>query len=85
VDHIRQADGKWKQVPLLAETAVLMDFQWARQKSLERASIRMPEPDIYRPGMKMLAGKEVRLFLRLLVNDQKQNVTIPFKIADMVQ
>ena len=85
VDHIRQADGKWMQVPLLPETAVLMDFQWARQKSLERASIRMPEPDIYRPGMKMLAGKEVRLFLRLLVNDQKQNVTIPLKIADMVQ
>jgi hypothetical protein len=47
--------------------------------------MRIPEPEVYRPGTKMLAGKEVRLFLRLLVNDQKQNVTIPFKIADMIQ
>jgi hypothetical protein len=78
IDHIRQVDGKWKQVPLLPETAELVDAQWL-------ALMRVPEPDIYRPGMKMLAGKEVRLFLRLLVNDQKQNVTIPFKIADMVQ
>jgi hypothetical protein len=85
VDRIKQAGGKWKQVPILPETAYITDPQVARQRSLDRASMHIPEPDIYRPGMKMLAGKEVRLFLRLLVNDQKQNVTIPFKIADMIQ
>lgn len=85
VDHIKQVDGKWKQTPILPETARIIDPQVARQRSLDRASMHIPEPDLYRPGMKMLAGKEVRLFLRLLVNDQKQNVTIPFKIADMVQ
>lgn len=85
VDHITQVDGKWKQVPLLPETAHLIDPELARKRSLDRASMRIPEPDVYRSGMKMLAGKEVRLFLRLLVNDQKRNVTIPFKIADMVQ
>jgi hypothetical protein len=85
VDRIRQVSGKWKQVPILPETAHIIDPQVARQRSLDRASRRMPEPDIYRPGMKDLTGKEMRLFLRLLVNDQKQTVTIPFKIADMVQ
>ena len=30
-----------------------------------------------------LKGKEVKLFLRLLVNDQKRNVTIPFKVVDV--
>jgi hypothetical protein len=85
VDHITQVDGKWKQLPILPETAHLIDPETARKRALDRASMRIPEPDLYRPGMKMLAGKEVRLFLRLLVNDQKQNITIPFKIAEMVQ
>jgi hypothetical protein len=85
VDHIRQVSGKWKQVPILPETARIIDPQVERRRALDRASMRVPEPEIYRPGSKMLAGKEVRLFLRMLVNDQKQNVTIPFKIEDMVQ
>jgi hypothetical protein len=85
VDHITQVDGKWKQIPILPETAHLIDPELARKRSLDRASMRIPEPLVYRPGMKMLTGKEVRVFLRLLVNDQKQNVTIPFEIAQMVQ
>jgi len=34
---------------------------------------------------KQPAGKEMRLFLRLLVNDQKQNVTMTFKIVNMTR
>jgi hypothetical protein len=30
-----------------------------------------------------LKGKEVKVFLRLLVNDQKQNIMIPFKVVDV--
>jgi hypothetical protein len=41
--------------------------------------------DVYVPGKKLLTGKKVSLFLRLLVNDQKQNVTMTFKIANMIQ
>ena len=33
------------------------------------------------PSLRSLKGKELRLFLRFLVNDQKQNVTIAFKVA----
>jgi hypothetical protein len=69
----------------LPEIATLIDPELARQRSRDRAASHIAEPDIYRAGMKNLTGKEVRLFLRILVNDQKQNVTIPFKIADMVQ
>ena len=76
VDHIRQVDGRWKQVPLLPDIAVVSD---------PGNESNGPEPNYYRPGTKLLAGKEVRLFLRLLVDDKKQNVTIPFKIANMVQ
>lgn len=36
-----------------------------------------------KPALGFLVGKEVRLFLRLLINDQKQNVTIPFKIVQV--
>jgi hypothetical protein len=35
-----------------------------------------------KPPLDSLVGKEVRLFLRLLVDDQKQNVTIAFKVAE---
>jgi hypothetical protein len=85
VDRIKQVDGKWAQTPILPETARIIDPEVARKRALDRASKRMPEPEFYRPGMRSLAGKEVRLFLGVLVNDQKQNVTIPIKIADMVQ
>jgi hypothetical protein len=33
--------------------------------------------------LKSLGGKEVRVFLRLLVNDRKENLTIPFKVANV--
>ena len=85
VDHVKLVDGKWQQEPILPEIATLIDPELARQRSLDRAASHIAEPDIYRAGMKNLTGKEMRLFLRILVNDQKQNVTIPFKIADMVQ
>lgn len=32
-------------------------------------------------GINVLVGKEVKVFLGLIVNDHKQNVTIPFKIV----
>jgi len=63
IDHVRQEDGKWIQVPILPELT------------------SGNEPNMIRP--KDLTGKEVRLFLRLLVNDQKRNVTIIFKIVHM--
>lgn len=85
VDRIKQVDGKWTQTPILPEMARIIDPEVARKRALDRASMGIPEPEVYRPGMRSLAGKEVRLFLRVLINDQKQNVTIPFKIADMVQ
>ena len=78
VDHVQQVNGKWQEVPLLPEKAYLYEPGFEREM---RAAIG----DYYHPGTKLLAGKEVRLFLRLLAGDQKQNVTIPFKIADMVQ
>jgi hypothetical protein len=36
-----------------------------------------------KPHLELLVGKEVRLFLRLQVNDQKQNVTISFKVNEV--
>jgi hypothetical protein len=36
-----------------------------------------------KPHLESLVGKEVKLFLRLLVNDQKQNVTIVFKVDEV--
>jgi len=36
-----------------------------------------------KPPLDLLVGKEVKLFLRLLVDDQKQNVTITFKIVEV--
>jgi hypothetical protein len=33
--------------------------------------------------LESLGGKEVRVFLRLLVNDRKENLTIPFKVANV--
>jgi hypothetical protein len=34
-------------------------------------------------GINALVGREVKVFLRLIVNDQKQNVTIPFKVVSV--
>lgn len=77
VDRVQQVDGKWTQVPILPELAYIFDEQFLREQAWARAA--------YRPGTKNFTGEEVRLFLRLLVNEQKQNVTITFKIANMIQ
>jgi hypothetical protein len=55
------------------------DGKWSQEPLLpSQLSVRAP-------SAKPLTGKELKLFLRLLVNDQKQNVTLTFKIANMIQ
>jgi hypothetical protein len=45
----------------------------------------LPEVVALNETAKQFTGKEVRLFLRLLINDKRENVTLTFKIANMVQ
>jgi hypothetical protein len=58
------------------------DGKWTQEPILPELA-NMGQTGTTRP--KDLTGKEARLFLRLLVNDQKQNVTITFKIVKMIQ
>ncbi len=81
VDHIQQEDGKWTQLPILPDVAYIFDSEFLNELKAKTSWVQ----HAYFPGTKQLAGKEVRLFLRLLVNDQKQNVTLTFKIASMIQ
>jgi hypothetical protein len=77
IDRIQQEDGKWTQLPILPDVAYIFDEQFLSEVKWAQ--------HVYLPGTKQLAGKELRVFLRLLVNDQKQNVTLTFKIASMIQ
>jgi hypothetical protein len=81
IDRVKQEDGKWMQVPILPEVAYIFDRRFLNELRARTSWVQ----HVYFPGTAQLAGKEVRLFLRLLVNDQKQNVTLTFKIASMTQ
>jgi hypothetical protein len=81
IDRIQQEDGKLVQLPMVPDVAYLFDPQFVNELKPKAPWVQ----HAYLPGAKHLAGKEVRLFLRLLVNDQKQNVTLTFKIANMIQ
>jgi hypothetical protein len=80
VDRVQQNSGKWTQLPILPDVAHLFDKE--RLQEL-RGTPRWGHD--YLPGTRQLTGKNVRLFLRLLLNDQKQNVTVTFKIVNMTQ
>jgi hypothetical protein len=81
IDRIREEDGKWTQLPILPDVAYIFDKHFLNELKAKTSWVQ----HVYFPGAKNLTGKEVRLFLRLLVNEQKQNVTITFKIAGMIQ
>jgi hypothetical protein len=81
VDRVQQEDGKWTQQPILPDTAWIFDRQFLDKLRKQTTWVH----HVYLPGAKELTGKSVRLFLRLLVNDQKQNVTVSFKIVNMIQ
>jgi hypothetical protein len=84
VDRIAWNDGKWEQTPLFPEMASFFGTEYAVERAATSAAAPVSEP-VESLRAKTLVGKEVRLFLRLLVNDQKRSVTIPFKIVDVMQ
>ena len=67
IDHIRHnSDGSLYQAPLFPDIIWMNGPNASKQTEAAAGS---------------LTGKEVRIFLRLLVNEQKLNVTIPFKVV----
>ena len=83
VDRIQREDGKWTQVPMLPDRAYIFDKQFLSE--LQSGPLDGWVNHVYLPGRTNLTGKEIRLFLRLIVGEQKQNVTVTFKIVNMVQ
>jgi hypothetical protein len=69
----------------LQETVFPVDHVKQTREGWSQEPLLPADRSVGAPSAKPLAGKELRLFLRLLVNDQKQNVTLMFKIANMIQ
>jgi hypothetical protein len=80
VSRIEQQEGQLSQRPIIPAEAWIIGDQ-KRLQELRADRLRR----MYLPGDKELAGKSVRLFLRLLVGDKKENVTLTFDIAGMAQ